>query len=324
MEYVSLGKTGVMVSRLALGLGFRAVTSREDAIRIINHAVDSGINFVDCSNFYGLVGGAILSEEILRPFLKTRRDDLVITSKVFGKIGSGPNDYGSSRYHIMREAEASLRRLGTDHIDVYLLHGYDDETPLDETLRALDDLVSQGKVLYVGCCNFAAWQVCKALWTADCLNTTPIVCVQHPYSLLNRAIETDLFGLVRDHGLGLMAFSPLGAGLLGGDYSIGAPPPPGTLWRSKDRARYEISMSGSTGVVLDELLRVGEGRDKTAAQVALNWVMNKDAVTVAICGCDNVEQLDDNLGAVGWSLSDDEMAVLDSVSRGTNIGFVNL
>ena len=141
MEYVSLGKTGVMVSRLALGLGFRGVTSREDAIRIINHAVDSGINFVDCSNFYGLVGGAILSEEILGPFLNTRRDDLVITSKVFGQIGSGPNDYGSSRYHIMREAEASLKRLGTDHIDVYLLHGYDDETPLDETLRALDDLV---------------------------------------------------------------------------------------------------------------------------------------------------------------------------------------
>ena len=324
MEYVNFGRAGVKVSRLALGLGFRALGTRDEATRVIEHAIDSGINLIDCSNFYGLAGGEMLSEEILAGVLKKHRDDLVITSKVFMQIGPGPNDRGTSRYHVMREVERSLRRLDTDHIDVYLLHGYDEETPLDETLRAMDDLITQGKVRYAGCSNFAGWQVCKALWTADRLGADPIICVQNPYSLLNRAIETDLFGVVRDQGLGVMAFSPLGAGLLSGDYRTGAAPPPGTLWSGKDRARFEASMAGSTVAVLSELSRIAAERGKTVAQTALNWVITKSEVTVAIFGCDGVEQLDNNLGAVGWALSEEEMAALDRASEGTSISFVNL
>ena len=312
------------VSRLALGLGFRGIGSPDEARRVIERAIDSGVNLIDCSNFYGVVGGAMLSEEILAPVLKTHRNDLVITSKVFMQIGPGPNDRGGSRYHIMREVERSLKRLDTDHIDVYLLHGYDEETPLEETLRALDDLVTQGKVLYAGASNFAGWQACKALWTADRLGADPIICVQNPYSLLNRGIESDLFGVVRDQGLGVMAFSPLGAGLLSGDYSTGAAPPPGTLWAGKDRARFEASMSGSTEAVLAELSRIAAERGKTVAQTALNWVITKSEVTVAIFGCDGADQLDNNLGAVGWELSEDEMSALDRVSEGTSISFVNL
>ncbi len=324
MEYVRFGRAGVKVSRLALGLGFRGISSPDEATRVIEHAIDLGVNLIDCSNFYGLADGSMLSEEILAGVLKTHRDDLVITSKVFGRIGPGPNDSGNSRHHVMREVERSLRRLDTDRIDVYLLHGYDEDTPLEETLRALDDLITQGKVLYAGCSNFAAWQVCKALWTADRLSAGPIICVQHPYSLLNRAIETDLFGLVRDQGLGVMAFSPLGAGLLSGDYRTGTAPPPGTLWVGKDRARFHASMSGSAVAVLGELSRIAAERGKTVAQTALNWVISKSEVTVAIFGCDGVEHLEDNLGAVGWELSEDEMSALDKASEGASVSFVNL
>ena len=327
MEYVNFGSAGVKVSPLALGLGFRGVSSADEAQRLIEHAIGSGINLIDCANFYGLAGGAgrgARSEEILGRVLKTKRDDLVITSKVHGQIGSGPNDQGSSRYHIMREVERSLQRLGTDHIDVYLLHHYDPTTALEETLRALDDLVTQGKARYVGCCNFAAWQVCKALWTADRINADPIICVQNPYSLLNRALEAEMFGVVADQGLGVMAFSPLGAGLLSGLYSRGASPPPGSLWESKDRDRYSASLSGTAPATLEALQAIAAERGKTAAQVALNWVLSHPEVTVAISGNDTIEQLDENLGAVGWELSLDEIAKLDEASEGSYVDFTNL
>ena len=214
MEYVNFGSAGVKVSRIALGLAFRGQRTADEAQRVIEHAIDSGINLIDCANTYRLgdnrIAGVARSEEILNRVLKTRRDDVVITSKVFEPVGGGPNDRGTSRYHIMREVERSLKRLGTDRIDVYLLHAFDPETPLDETLRALDDLVKGGKVRYIGCCNFAAWQVCRALWTADGIDSSPFICVQNPYSLLDRGLEREMFGLVRDQGLGVMAYSPPG------------------------------------------------------------------------------------------------------------------
>ena len=229
MQYVDFGGAGVRVSRIALGLGFRGQASADEAQRLIEHAIDSGINFIDCANSYTLGAGskpdATRSEEVLSRVLKTRRDEVVITTKVAGRSGPGPNDQGLSRCHIMREVERSLRRLGTDHIDVYLLHSFDLETPLEETLRALDDLVAQGKVLYVGCCNFAAWQVVKALWTQDGINADPFICVQNPYSLLNRSLEREMFGLLGDQGLGAMVYSPLAVGLLTGVYSPDQPPP---------------------------------------------------------------------------------------------------
>ena len=323
MDYVRLGSAGVKVSRIALGLGFRGQSSVGAARRLIEHAIDSGVNFIDCANFYRVIGGP-LSEDVVKPVLRKRRDEVVLTSKVYGHVGPGPNDGGSTRYHILSQVERSLRRLGTDHLDVYLLHQFDDETPVEETVRALDDLVTSGKTRYIGACNFAAWQVCKFLWTADRVGTDPLVTIQNPYSLLNRTLEAEMFGLLRDQGLGAMVFSPLGAGLLSGLYTPGEPPPPGSLWASKDRARYERSLAGQGPAIIAALRDIAADWDKTPGQVALNWVMSKPEITVAISGNDTIEQLDENLGAVGWSLSDEEMGRLDSASVGTAVSFVNL
>ena len=320
MEYINFGSAGVKVSPIALGLGFRGQSSADEAQRVIEHAIDSGINLIDCANMYNLEDsrstGTTLSEEVLGRVLRTKRDDVVITSKVFSRVGSGPNDSGLSRYHIMREVERSLRRLGTDRIDMYLVHNFDPATPIEETIRALDDLVSDGKVRYIGCCNFAAWQVCKALWTSSRLNAVSFMCVQNQYSLLNRSPEREMFGLVRDQGLGAMAYSPLAVGLLSGAYTPGEPPPAGSLW-SQSRANFDLAsaLSGRAAEVLDAVRAIAAERGKTMTQVAVNWVLSHPEITVAISGSDTVEQLDDNLGALGWQLSEEEMATLNEVSE---------
>ena len=322
MEYVNFGKAGVKVSPIALGLGFRGQNSADEAQRLIEHAIDSGVNLIDCANRYsvgdGSVSDAPLSEEILGRVLKTRRDEVVITTKVSGRLADadgpgGPNDGGSNRYHIMQEVERSLSRLGTDRIDVYLLHHYDPETPLEETVRVLDDLVTQGKVRYVGCCNFTAWQVCRALWIADQLKADPFICVQKPYNLLNRDLESEMFGLVRDQGLGMMAYSPLAIGLLSGGYTLGEAPPPGSVW-ARQGDRFTANLSGDVASVLEAVRDIAAERGKTMAQVALNWLLSRPEITVAISGSDTIEQLDDNLGALGWELGKEELARLDDVS----------
>lgn len=317
MDYVNFGKAGVKVSRLALGLGLRGQPDEDAAQRMIERALDLGINLIDCANVYGPSDDRAFagrSEVVLGKVLKSCRDDVVITSKVHSPVGQGPNDRGGSRYHIMREVERSLRRLNTDRIDVYLLHGFDPSTPLEETIRALDDLVRQGKVRYVGCCNYAAWQVCKALWVADRLNAAPFICVQNPYSLLDRRLEGEMFGLARDQGLGVMAYSPLGVGLLSGAYTPGKPPPPGSLWGSKRRDAFNALMAGQAGKVLDVARQVAVELGKTMAQVALAWVLSHPEVTVAITGSDTIEQLEDNVGALDWALPPEARERLDAVS----------
>ena len=214
----------------------------------------------------------------------------------------------------MSEVERSLARLGTDHIDIYLLHGFVEDTRLEETLRALDDLVTQGKVRYVACSNFAAWQVCKALWVADQIGADPIICVQEPYSLLDRALEGEKFGVVRDQGLGVMAYSPLAAGLLSGGYTPGEDPPPGSVWTRVPREEYASALPVEATGVLDTLRQIAQERGKTVTQVAMNWVLSHPEITVAISGSDTIDRLDDNLGAVGWELTDGEVARLDDAS----------
>ena len=229
-------------------------------------------------------------------------------------MGPGPNDRGASRVHILREVENSLRRLQTDHVDVYLLHHYGSDTPLEETLRALDDLVTQGKTRYVGCCNYAAWQVCKALWTAERIGADPFICVQKSYSLLDRSPEGELFGLVRDQGLGFMAYSPLAVGLLSGVYTPGEEPPPGSLWSNKPLRGYESALPLEAGPLIGALREIASERGKTVTQVAINWVLSHSEVTVAITGADTIERLDENLGAVGWTLGELEIAKLNEAS----------
>ncbi|MDE0636949.1 MAG: aldo/keto reductase [Candidatus Poribacteria bacterium] len=318
MEYVNFGKAGVKVSPLALGLGFRGQGDENAAQRLIEHAIDNGINLIDCANVYGPMDDRAnigQSEVILGKAIKGKRDDVVITSKVCSHIGQGPNDYGLSRYHIMREIDRSLTRLGTDHIDVYLIHMADGTTPQEETIRALDDLVRSGKVRYLGCCNHQAWQVCKALWIADSINATPYMCVQNMYNLLNRDLETEMFGLVREEGLGVMCYSPLSVGLLSGVYSPDEPPPAGTLWARRYREEYDRRMRGATGKVIATLKRLADELGKTPAQLAVAWAVSHPEVTVAISGSDTIEQLDDTLGGVGWELDAAVRDELDEVSR---------
>ena len=322
MEYVNFGSAGVKVSPISLGLGFRGQNSRTEGQRLVEHAIDSGINLIDCANIYGLgddrrVRGT--SEQVLARVLKKKRDDVVITSKVHSPVAEGPNDKGSSRYHILREVENSLRRLETDHIDVYLLHGWDDETPIEETARALDDVVSSGKVRYVGACNFAAWQVCKMLWVQDGIGADPLITLQNQYSLLVRGPEKELFGIIRDQGLGAMAFSPLAVGLLSGAYGTDGSAPEGSLWSREDRARsLQDALTPQTIAVMDAVRDIAAERGKTMAQVAVNWVLSQPEITVAISGSDTIEQLDDNLGALGWDLEAEELERLNTVSGGVD------
>jgi aryl-alcohol dehydrogenase-like predicted oxidoreductase len=319
MEYVNFGSSGLRVSRLALGMGLRGQGDERAVERLIRRAFDGGVNLFDCANVYGLMDDrayAGRSEEILGRALRDVRDDVVITSKVFGQIGPGPNDQGTSRYHVMREVERSLRRLGTDRIDVYLLHNFDPATPLDEQFRALDDLVRSGKVRYVGVCNYQAWQVCRALWVQDRIGAAPLITVQNPYSLLNRALEGEMFPMVRTLGVGVMCYAPLATGLLSGAYRPGQPPPTGSLWAERRAGRLEGALAGQPGAVLTAAREVADRVGATVAQVALKWVISHLEVTCAISGADTDAQMDENLGAVDVRLSPEDVARLDEVSGG--------
>ena len=318
MEYVNFGTAGIQVSRLALGLGFRGQPDETEAQRVIEHAFELGINLIDCANWYGPMDDRAnqgRSEVILGRALKGKRDNVVITTKVAAPTGSGPNDEGLSRYHIMREVERSLKRLDTDHIDIYLVHRFDELTPLDETMQALDDIVRAGKALYIGCCNYAAWQVCKSLWIADKHNATPYMCVQNLYNLLNRQMESEMFDLTRDMGLGAMAFSPLAVGLFSGIYSPDCPPPSGTLFATRNRADFPRMMEENSAQVITTVRRLADELGKTPAQLALAWVISHPEITVAISGADTIEHLNDNIGAVAWRLDDSIREQLDTVSE---------
>ncbi len=298
MKYTRFGNTGLKVSRLCLGTAFRGTRDESVARKTIECAIDHGINFMDCANIYGQGW----SETVLGKAIKGRRDDLVITSKVHSPTGGLPNDLGSSAYHIMREIERSLKRLQTDHIDLYLLHSWDSETPLDETLRALDILIRQGKVIYIGCCNFAAWQICKGLWTSDRLNLTPFLGIQHYYNLLDRSLEREHLALAEAEGLGVMTYSPIAVGLLLGRQTDGRPVP------------KEVIEGPNFSGVLATVNQIAEEAGKTAAQVAIAWVLSHRQVSAAMTGPDSPEQLEENLGGVDWELSSDQRERLDRAS----------
>ncbi len=322
MEYVNFGAAGVKVSRIALGFGFRGQNDPAAATRTVLRALDSGINLLDCANVYGMMddrANAGRSEEVLGRAVKGRRDDVVITSKVFSQVGPGVNDRGASRFHILREVEKSLRRLDTDRIDVYLLHGFDDATPIEEQFRALDSLVQAGKVRYVGVCNYQAWQVCRAMWVQERINATPLITVQNPYSLLNRHLETEMFPLVRSLGLGVMAYSPLAVGLLSGAYTPDKMPPEHTLWGGERRSVFKQYLSGQAADVLAACQEVAADHRATVAQVAMAWVLSHPEVTCAISGADTEQQIADVTGAADVKLSQEELNRLNEISSGLSM-----
>jgi aryl-alcohol dehydrogenase-like predicted oxidoreductase len=319
MDYRQLGSSGLRVSTFTLGTmtfggrdNFAAVGSTDvaGATRQIDMCLERGINLIDTANVYSYG----LSEEILGKALSARRDRALIATKARMPMGDGPNDAGLSRHHLIAECEASLRRLGTDHIDLYQVHEWDGQTPLEETLEALDTLVQSGKVRYVGCSNYAAWQLMKALGTADRCGCERFVSQQIYYSLQAREAEYELVPVALDQGLGILVWSPLAGGLLSGKYRRGQSPAEGarqlTDWNEppvRDReALYDI---------VEALVEIGEGHAVSAAQVALAWLRDRPGITSLIIGARTDEQLADNLAAADLRLSSDERERLEALSR---------
>ncbi|MBU07747.1 MAG: aldo/keto reductase [Gemmatimonadetes bacterium] len=308
MDYVPLGNSGVKVSRVCLGTAFRGQADDDVAVQTIETSIELGCNFIDCANFYGRGR----SERILARAIRGKRDDLFLTTKVWSKIGDGPNDLGLSRYHIMREVERSLTRLGTDHIDLYLLHNWDGGTPLEESLRAMDDLVRQGKVLYVGACNFSTAQVLEALWTSDRGGWDRFVCLQNQYNLLHRLeVEPEMLPAVRKYGLGLMTYSPLAVGLLTGRFRRGQPAPEGTPWTGD---RFERVMTERVEAVVAVLVELGQQLGKTPAQLAMAWLLDHEEVTAPIVGPDMPEHVEETFAALDGTLPAEVRQRLDEVS----------
>jgi aryl-alcohol dehydrogenase-like predicted oxidoreductase len=299
LEYRNLGRTGVKVSPLCLGammFGKRGNSDHADCIRIIHRALDAGINFVDTANVYS--SGE--SEEIVGEALRGRRDAVVLATKVHGAMGPGPNDRGNSRVHILREVENSLRRLQTDYIDLYQIHRPDPHTPIEETLRALDDLVHSGKVRYIGSSTYAAWELVESYWVAERLGLVRFECEQPPYSIFARGIERDVLPICAKYGSGVIPWSPLNRGWLAGKYRHGQPiDPQSRVGRHDPFIDSPDSPRGQRKLdLVEQLIPLAEQIGANLAQLALAWTLTNPVITAPIIGPRTMEQLEDNLGAL--------------------------
>ncbi|KTQ89608.1 MULTISPECIES: aldo/keto reductase [Aureimonas] len=320
MEYRRFGQSGLKVPVLSLGTAtfggsnefFQrwGATDVADASRMVDLCLDHGVNFFDTADIYS--GG--VSEEVLGQALKGKRERVLISSKGTFRNGEGPNEVGSSRHHLVRACEASLKRLETDHIDVYFMHGFDASTPVDETLRALDDLITAGKISYIGASNFSGWHLMKSLATSEKYGLARYVAYQGYYSLIGRDYEWELMPLGLDQGVGLMVWSPLGWGRL-----------TGKIRRGQENKGGRIASGGAVGGppvsddyvydVVDALDAVAAETGKSVSQVALNWLLQRPGVCNIVVGARNEEQLRQNLGAVGWSLTPGQIERLDKASH---------
>ena len=323
MEYRKLGSSGVKVSSLCLGamtFGEPDATSfmhgvacdEQTAFALMDRALQAGINCIDTANVYGNDG---LSERVVGRWLasRKRRNDLVIATKFRFRMSEGPNGAGASRYHIVRAVEESLARLGTDRIDLYQIHQQDFDAPEQETLRALDDLVRAGKVLYLGASNYAAYRLADSLWLSRTEHLERFVTLQAQYSLVARELEREHVPLCREHGLGILPWSPLAAGFLSGKFRKGQPPPRGTrLDKWKERLeQFDTERNWNLLRVIDSL---GSELHATPAQLALAWLLHKPQVSSVIIGARTLEQLEDNLQSASLKLSADVMRRLDEAS----------
>lgn len=318
MEYRELGRTGVRVSAMCLGTAFRSQDDEQTCVRIIDRAIDLGCNFIDTA----LYGGS-RSEEIVGRAIKDKRDDVVLNTKFHSLLGEGPNHNRHSRMMLMQGCEASLKRLQTDHIDTYLLHRFDPETPVEETVRGLDDLVRQGKVRYIGCSNWQAWKVMEALWISSENNLASFVCIQSQFNLLNRfEIEPELMPLCKQFGLGIMAYSPLAIGLLTGRFRRGEEPPPNTSWsRGENRGlephKYDLEavMDEHADRIVQTLIDIGLQYNRTPAQVAIAWILDHEEISAPILGADQVEHVEEVCAGLDWKIGAEDRALLDEVSQ---------
>src|SRR6478672_7624935 len=320
MEFRQLGRSGLKVPALSFGTGtfgggtefFRAWGASDvaEATRLVSICLEAGVNLFDTADVYS--NG--LSEEILGKAIEGRRQDVLISTKSTFRLGTGPNDVGSSRHHLIQACEASLRRLATDYIDIYHLHGFDALTPVEEVLSTLNHLVESGKVRYIACSNFSGWHLMKSLAVSDRYGWARYVGHQVYYSLLGREYEWELMPLALDQGVGALVWSPLGWGRLTGKIRRGQPLPAGSRLHQTSDFGPAVDDEHMFGVV-DALDAVAKETGKSVPQVALNWLLQRPTVSTVIIGARNEEQLKANLGAVGWSLTPDQIARLDAASE---------
>jgi len=322
MEYRNLGRSGLKVPVLSFGTGtfggqgafFEKWGSSDvaEASKLVDICMDAGVNFFDTANIYSR--GA--SEEVLGGALKGRRDKALISTKATFTMGDGPNDKGSSRWHLLRAVEASLKRLQTDYIDVYFMHGFDALTPVEELMSTLDTLITSGKIRYIGCSNYSGWHLMKALATSEKHGLNRFVAYQGYYSLIGRDYEHELMPLALDQGVGTMVWSPLGWGRLTGKITRDNPPKEGRIALGGEVGGPPVDNDLLYNVV-DVLRDLAEETGKMVSQVALNWLLSRPTVCNLVVGARNAEQLQQNLGAVGWTLTPDQIGRLDAVSRKT-------
>ena len=318
MEYRKLGRTGLKVSELCLGtMQFGWTADEATSYRVLNAAFEAGINFIDTADVYsrwaeGNSGG--VAETFIGNWMKKQeipRSQVVLATKVRGRMGEGPNDQGLSRAHILQAVEDSLTRLQTDYIDLYQTHAYDEETPIEETLSALDDLVRQGKVRYIGCSNYPAWRLMQALWVSDKYDLARYDSLQPHYSLVHRAeFERELADVCATYGLGVLPYSPLAGGFLTGKYRQDMPIPESQ--RAKGAERY---FNEQNWALLKKMEAIGKEKGSASiSQIALAWLLSDPLITSPIIGPRNLDQLQDNLGAAGLRLTEDEKKILDEAS----------
>ncbi len=323
MEYRQLGKSGLKVPELCFGAGtfgaanefFKAwsETTQEEADRIVDICMDAGMNLFDTADIYS--DGE--SEKALgKALAKHKRRDMMISTKATFRFGKGPNDVGSSRYHLIQSAERSLKRLGTDYIDIYHLHAFDATSPVEETLRALDDLVREGKILYIACSNFSGWHLMKSLSVSERYGWSRYVGHQVYYSLVGRDYEWELMPLAVDQGVGALVWSPLGWGRLTGKIRRETGIPKDSRLNSKivNDAGPQVPEE-YLYTVIDAIDEIAKETGKTVPQIALNWLLRRPTVSTLIVGARNEEQLKQNLGAIGWELTKEQVARLDKASE---------
>ena len=310
MEYRYLGRSGLRVSAIGLGTNnFGRRLDADAAAVVVNHALDMGVNMIDTSNSYG--DG--YSEKYIGRALKGKRDRALIATKVSSRIADGPNDGGNSRQHIMGEVENSLRRLNTDYIDLYQIHWHDANVPIEETLRALDDLVRQGKVRYIGCSNFMAWQMCEAVWTSRTLGVESFVSMQPKYSIMDREIEAELVPFCEAYDIGILPYYPLANGFLTGKYRRGQPAPEGTRLAEGDRGMF----TDANFDLLERLEAFCAERGHSVLELAFAWLLANSAVSSVIAGATRAEQIVANAKAASWSLTAEDVAEVNGIIDGS-------
>ena len=312
MQYKQMGRTGLKVSAMSIGtMFFGTQVAEEEAIKTLDLAFENGINMFDTADAYGLGK----SEEIVGKAIKNKRQSVVLATKIGHRGGRGPNDSGLSREHIIQGVEVSLKRLGTDYIDIYYAHTPDYATPIEETLRAFDHLVQQGKVRYVACSNIRAWQLTKSLWVSDKNNLARYDCIQSVYNLLTRDVEYELLPCCAAEGVGVTVFNPLSAGFLTGKYDPNQPPPADNRFGRErtGKREQELYWSPANFRAVAELKKVAEDHGRSLVQFALAWIINNPVVSSAVVGASSAKQLEGNVKAVDIKLSEEEKKACDEV-----------